>query len=109
LESNPGDKSSSFLVSFNEPFLKVKLNSFLTTEVSKEFQIQEVFDQAGFSRQKMTRLKKSILIIFEDALDSKLIEPRFTLLMKTNKTKEVEKLTSNLLVKAKSIFYTEIP
>jgi DNA invertase Pin-like site-specific DNA recombinase len=27
----------------------------------------------------------------------------------TNKTKEVDKLTSNLLVKAKSIFYTEIP
>ena len=57
----------------------------------------------------MTKLRKSILIIFEDALDSKLIEPRFTLLMKTNKTKEVDKLTSNLLVKAKSIFYTEIP
>ena len=28
LESNPGDKSSIFLVSFNETFLKVKLNSF---------------------------------------------------------------------------------
>jgi len=28
--------------------------------------------------------------------------------MKTNKTKEVDKLTSNLLVKAKSVFYTEI-
>lgn len=40
---------------------------------------------------------------------TKLIEPRFTLLMKTNKIKEVDKLTSNLLVKAKSIFYTEIP
>ena len=29
--------------------------------------------------------------------------------MKINKTKEVDKLTSNLFVKAKSIFYTEIP
>jgi hypothetical protein len=57
----------------------------------------------------MTRLRKSIVIIFEDAQDLKLIEPRFTLLMKTNKTKEVEKLRSNLLVKAKSIFYIEIP
>ncbi|NES79939.1 hypothetical protein [Okeania sp. SIO1H4] len=85
------------------------LLSFSTTELSKEFQIQEFFDQVGLSHQKTTRLRKSVLIIFEDALDSKLIEPRFTLLMKTNKTKEVEKLTSNLLVKAKSIFYTEIP
>lgn len=85
------------------------LLSFSTTELNKEFQIQKVFEQVGVSRQKMTKLKKSILIIFEDALDSKLIEPRFTLLMKTNKTKEVDKLTFNLLVKAKSIFYTEIP
>ena len=85
------------------------LLSFSTTELSKEFQIQEVFDQVGISRQKMTRLRKSIVIIFEDARDLKLIEPRFTLLMKTNKTLEVDKLTSNLLVKAKSIRYTEIP
>ena len=85
------------------------LLSFSTTELSKEFQIQEVFDQVGISRQKMTRLRKSIVIIFEDARDLKLIEPRFTLLMKTNKTKEVDKVTSNLLVKAKSIRYTEIP
>ena len=85
------------------------LLSFSTTELSKAFQIQEVFDQVGTSRQKMTRLRKSILIIFEDALDSKLIEPRFTLLMKTNKIKKVDKVTANLLVKAKSICYTEIP
>jgi len=57
----------------------------------------------------MPKLRKSILIIFKDAQDLKLIEPRFTVLMKTNETKEVEKLTSNLLVKAKSIFYAEIP
>ena len=85
------------------------LLSFSTTKLDKEFQIQEIFDQFGISRQKMTRLRKSIVVIFEDAQDLKLIEPRFTLLMKTNKTKEVDKLTSNLLVKAKSIFYTEIP
>jgi hypothetical protein len=30
-------------------------------------------------------------------------------MMKTDEIKEVEKLTSNLLGKAKSIFYTEIP
>ena len=85
------------------------LLSFSTTELKKEFQIQEVLDQVGISRQKMPKLRKSILIIFKDAQDLKLIEPRFTVLMKTNKTKEVEKLTSNLLVKAKSIFYAEIP
>jgi len=57
----------------------------------------------------MIRLRKSIVIIFEDAQILKVIEPRLTLLMKTNERKEVDKLTSNLLVKAKSVFYTEIP
>lgn len=85
------------------------LLSFSTTELSKEFLIEEMFDQVSISRQKMGRLRKSIVIIFEDARDLKLIEPRFTLLMKTNKTKEVEKLTSNLIARAKSIRYTEIP
>ena len=60
-------------------------------------------------RYAYARVRKSILIIFEDAQDLKLIEPRFTLLMKTNKTKKVDKLAANLLVKAKSIRYTEIP
>lgn len=84
------------------------LLSFSTTELKKKFPIQEVFDQVGISRQKLTKLRKSILVIFKDAQNLKLIEPRFTLLMKTNKIKDVEKLTSNLLVKAKSVFYTEI-
>lgn len=66
--------------------------------------------QNGFLKfQKITRLKKSVVTIFENAQDLKLIEPRFTLLVKTNKTKKVDKLTSNLLVKVKSVFYTEIP
>ena len=57
----------------------------------------------------MRKLRKSILLTFEDAKNLKIIEPQFTLLMKTNESKEVEKLTSNSLVKAKSVFYTEIP
>jgi len=57
----------------------------------------------------MIRLRKSIVIVFEDAQILKVIEPRFTVLLKTNETEEIDKLTSNLLVKAKSIFYTEIP
>jgi hypothetical protein len=57
----------------------------------------------------MTRLRKSIVTIFQNAQDWKLIEGSFTLLTKTNQTKKVEKLTSNLLGRGKSIFYTEIP
>lgn len=57
----------------------------------------------------MPRLRKSIVIIFEDAERFKGIESGFTVLMKPYESKEVEKLTSNLLGKAKWIFYTEIP
>lgn len=73
------------------------LLSFSMTELSKEFQIQEVFDQVGIYCQKMARLRKAILIIFEDARDLKLIEPRFTLLMKTNQRRKVGKLTLRLI------------
>lgn len=53
--------------------------SFSTTELTKEFRIQKFFDEVGISRQKITRLKKSVVTIFKNAQDLKLIEPRFTL------------------------------
>jgi hypothetical protein len=76
--------------------------------LKKEFEIQEILEKTGLSRQKIIRLRKSIFLIFKAAENLKLIEPRFILVMKTNKIIEVEKLTPNLLVKAKSICYTEI-
>ena len=69
----------------------------------------EVLNQVQISRPKMIRLRKSIVTIFQDAQNLKLIKPRFTVLMKTIKTKDVDKLTSTLLGKAKSVFYAEIP
>ena len=85
------------------------LLSFSTAELKKKFEIQEVLEKTGLSRQKMTRLRKLIFIIFKEAENLKLIEPRFILVMKTNEREKVEKLTPNLLGKTKSIFYTEIP
>lgn len=77
--------------------------------MSKEFEIQKVLEQTGLSLQKMRKVRKSIFITFKEAENLKLIEPRFILVMKTNEREKVEKLTPNLLGKAKSIFYTEIP
>ena len=51
------------------------LLSFPTPELEKEFQIQEVLDRVEMSRQKMTRLRKSIVRISEDAPNLKVIEP----------------------------------
>lgn len=100
-------------LSFNDMYdLRAKiffLLSFSTTELKKEFEIQKVLEQTGLSLQKMRKVRKSIFITFKEAENLKLIEPRFILVMKTNKREKVEKLTPNLLGKAKSIFYTEIP
>ena len=84
------------------------LLSFSTIELEKEFEIQEILEHIDLSRQKMTTLRMAILLTLEDAKRLQLIEPRFTLLMKTNKIKEVEELTPNLLIKSKSVFYSEI-
>jgi hypothetical protein len=69
--------------------------SFSTVEREKEFRIQEVLEEANLYHQKRIRLRKSIVTIFKYVRILKVIEPRFTVRMKTNETKEVEKLTSN--------------
>lgn len=53
----------------------------------------------------MIRLTKSISIIFQDTRLLKVIESRFTKLIKINEIKEDEKLIPNLILKAKSVFY----
>lgn len=78
------------------------------TELEKEFPIEKFLNQFDISNSRMIRLRKSMVTIFQDAQDLTLIEGRFTLLTKTNQTKKVDKLTSNLLGRGKSIFYTEI-
>ncbi len=85
------------------------LLSFSTTELKKELLIEEFLDQVDISGLRLLKLRKSIVKIFQDAQDLKLIETRFTIVKKTNKTKEVEELTSNYLNRSKYICYTENP
>ncbi len=82
---------------------------YLYTVNLKFWKLEEFLNQFDVSNSRMTRLRKSIVTVFQDAQDWKLIEGRFTLLTKTNQSKKVDKLTSNLFSKGKSIFYTEIP
>ena len=70
---------------------------------------QEFLDQFDILSSRMIKLRKSIFTIFQDSQDWKLIEGRFTLVTKTNQTKKIKKLTSNLFGRGKSIVYTEIP
>ena len=60
------------------------LLSFSTIELEKEFPIEEFLNQFDISNSRKRKLRNSIVTIFQDAQDLKLIEPRFTLVTKTN-------------------------
>lgn len=83
--------------------------SFGTIGLEKELCIAELLNQADISGLRMVNLRKAVVKTLHDAQDFQLIEPRFTILTKTNKTKEVDQLTSNSLSRAISIRYSEIP
>jgi hypothetical protein len=90
--------------------LKVKfvlLKSFCNVSISKEFTTQEFLGQVSVSTSKNTKLKKHIVKVLSELKDYKLIEPKLQVLTKQNKLKEVDTLTSNLVSRSKSIFYTE--
>ena len=99
-----------FLNCRNNFELKVKfvlLKSFCSVSVYKEFPTQEFLGQVSISNSKRARLKNHIITVLNELKDGKLIEPKFQVLTKQNKFKEVDTLTSSLVSRSRSIFYTE--
>ena len=90
--------------------LKVKfvlLKSFCNVSIYKEFPTQEFLEQVTISTSKSAKIKKYIVAVLSELKDHKLIKSKFQVLTKQNKLKEVDKLTSNLVSRSKSIFYME--
>jgi hypothetical protein len=90
--------------------LKVKfilLQSFCKISVQKEFPTQEFLGQVSISTSKSAKLKNCIVRVLHELKDLKVIQPEFKILTKQNRLKEVSTLTSNLVSRSKSIFYTE--
>lgn len=90
--------------------LKVKfilLQSFSNISIHKEFRTQEFLGRVSISTSKSAKLKKYIVTFLHELKDSKAIQPEFRILTKQNQIKEVTTLTSNLVSRSKSIFYTE--
>ena len=91
--------------------LKVKfilLQSFSKISIHKEFPTKEFLGRVSISTSKSAKLKKYIVTFLHKLKDSKAIQPEFRILTKQNQIKEVTTLTSNLVSRSKSIFYTEI-
>ena len=90
--------------------LKVKfilLQSFCKISVQKEFPTQEFLGRVSISTSKSAKLKNCIVRVLHELKDLKVIQPEFEILTKQNRLKEVSTLTSNLVSRSKSIFYTE--
>lgn len=83
------------------------LKSFSVMELEKELPVQKFLRQFAISNAKKHQLRKLILVLLEEAQNSKLIQPEFTLLTRTKKIKKVTKLNLNLLAQTNSIFYFE--
>lgn len=90
--------------------LKVKfilLESFCKISVQKEFPTEEFLGRVSVSTSKSAKIKNCIVRVLHKLKDLKIIEPEFEILTKQNQLKEVSTLTSNLVSRSKSIFYTE--
>ena len=90
--------------------LKVKfilLESFCKISVQKEFPTEEFLGRVSVSTSKSAKIKNCIVRVLHELKDLKIIEPEFEILTKQNRLKEVSTLTSNLVSRSKSIFYTE--
>lgn len=101
-----------FLTYENKNDLRVKLfflKSFSVMELEKELSVQKFLRQFAISNAKKHQLRKLILILLEEAQNSKLIQPEFILLTRTKKIKKVTKLNLDLLAQTNSIFYFENP
>ena len=90
--------------------LRVKisfLKSFAIRKIEKEFVINALLVSVNQSNYQKTKLKMTILSIFELVQKNKLIEPGFRICKMNNKIITVNKLTLPLIGQSKSIRYQE--
>jgi len=80
----------------------------LISDLKKKFEVEKFFQTFYLSNSKTKNLQNYMIELFAILEYSKQIEPIFEILMKTNKIKQVDKLTLKLISGAKSIFCTEM-
>ena len=83
------------------------LESFRIVSISNEFPTDEVFEQISISTSKIAKLKKYTVTALHELKDLKVIESKLQILIKQNQPNVVTSLTSTIVSRSKSIFYTE--
>ena len=84
------------------------LFAFSERKIEKVLDVEEFLDQFDLSNSNLRKVKDSLIQTFNLAKDYKMIEGEFVLVMKTNKVKNVTKLTTNLMSRTKLIYFKEI-
>ena len=100
-----------FLKYQNKYQLQVQLNflfAFSVKEIEKVFDVEKFLDQFNISNSNLRKVKSYLLQTFLLAQDSKLIENQFRLVLKTNRVKTVNKLTTNSISRTKFIYFKEL-
>ena len=85
------------------------LQAFTQKELHKRLNTQLFFSELSLGKSGYLQLKNNLLVLFNQLIDSKIIQSDFTVTTKNGKVKTVQKLTSNIISRAKSIdFYENI-
>lgn len=109
-------ESILFLPTYNDYYrnsmVKIKLlfiESYSSSAVEKRMQIKAFLNQFRRSNQKIAKIKKEILSIFNDLQKKDLIDSRFKLVSETGKEDKLTKLYSSSFTKYDTIcFYEKI-
>ena len=75
----------------------------------KRLNTQLFFSELSLGKSGYLQLKKNLLVLFNQLIDSNIIQSDFTVTIKNGKVKTVQNLTSNIISRAKWIdFYENI-
>lgn len=85
------------------------LQAWTQKKFKKRLNTQLFFSELSLSKSAYLQVKNNLLVLFNQLIDSKIIQPDFTVTYKNGKVTTVQKLTFNLISRAKSIdFYENI-
>lgn len=109
-------ESILFLPTYNDYYrnymVKIKLlfiESYSSSAVEKRMQIKAFLSQFNRSNQKIAKIKKEILSIFNDLQKKDLIDSRFKLVSETGKEDKLTKLSTSSFTKCDTVcFYEKI-
>jgi hypothetical protein len=83
------------------------LQAFPQKKLSKRLNTQTFFLELSLGKSGYIQVKKHILVLFNQLINSKIIQPDFTVTYKNGKVKTLQTLTTNRISRSKCIDFYE--